>query len=75
MPEEAVFESGLSLGESPSEHAADELIARFEKAVCEEVYENAVAGLRRAQAAKDEKMLSAAEQECATIMKRLASLS
>ena len=75
VPEEAIFESGLSLGESPSEHAADELIARFEKATCEEAYEKALVGLRRAQAAKDQQMLSAAEQECATIMKRLASLS
>lgn len=74
VPEGALFRSGIDFGEAPDEHAGDELIRRFERAVLDERYAEALRHLRVAQNAKDAAAESAAEKECDNLKKHIASL-
>ena len=73
-PESAVFSIEQAFGESPTEDAADELLRAFEEAVIREAYQEAVAGLRRAEATGDVALIAAAETVCSEISLRLAAL-
>jgi len=73
-PESAVFSIEQAFGESPTEDAADELLRAFEEAVIREAYQEAVANLRRAEAAGDAASIGAAQAACAGLSIRLAAL-
>ena len=73
-PESAVFSIEQAFGESPTEDAADELLFAFEEAVIREAYQEAVANLRRAEAAGDAASVEAAQAVCAGLSIRLAAL-
>ena len=73
-PESAVFSIEQAFGENPTEDAADELLFAFEEAVIREAYQEAVANLRRAEAAGDAASVEAAQAVCAGLSIRLAAL-
>ncbi len=73
-PESAVFSIEQAFGESPTEDAADELLFAFEEAVIREAYQEAVANLRRAEAAGDAASVEVAQAVCAGLSIRLAAL-
>ena len=74
VAESAAFEAEQALGESPLESAADELLHAFESAVIREAYQEAVANLRRAEAAGDAVAIGLAQEACAKLSARLARL-
>ncbi len=73
-PESALFEAERRFGEGPEENAADELLHAFEEAVIREAYQEAVARLRRAEAARDIALVEDAQAACARLSVRLAAL-
>ena len=73
-PESAVFSIEQAFGENPTEDAADELLFAFEEAVIREAYQEAVANLRRAEAAGDAASVEVAQAVCAGLSIRLAAL-
>lgn len=74
-PSEAVlFAIEQTFGEDPAEDAADELLHVFETAVIREAYQEAVADLRRAEAAGDEARIKDAQAICSKLSVRLAAL-
>ena len=73
LPEPALFTAEQRFGEEPSEDAADELLRAFEEAVIREAYQEAVMGLRRAEAAGDAAAVSGAQAVCAKLSARLAA--
>lgn len=75
IPQSAIFEAEQSLGESPKEDAADELLNAFESAVIREAYQEAVMTLRRAEAAGDAAVISRAQATCTEMSARLARLT
>ncbi len=72
-PESALFEAEQRFGEEPKEDAADELLRAFEEAVIREAYQEAVAQLRRAEAAHDISLIENAQMACARLSARLAA--
>ncbi len=74
LPEPALFEAERRFGEDPEENAADELLHAFEEAVVREAYQEAVARLRRAEAARDISQVEDAQAACARLSVRLAAL-
>ncbi len=74
LPESVLFETEQRFGENPKENAADELLYAFEEAVIREAYQEAVARLRRAEAARDISLVEDAQAACAKLSVRLAAL-
>ena len=72
--EQALFLAEELAGEEPLENAADELLRAFEEAVIREAYQEAVAGLRRAEAAGDAARVEKAQEQCAKLSARIALL-
>src|SRR6185369_13542885 len=73
-PEPVLFAIEQTFGEDPAEDAADELLHAFETAVIREAYQEAVANLRRAEAAGDDTRIKDAQDICAKLGVRLAAL-
>lgn len=73
-PEAILFAIEQTFGEDPAEDAADELLRAFETAVIREAYQEAVADLRRAEAAGDEARINDAQAVCSKLSVRLAAL-
>jgi DNA primase len=73
-PEAVLFHAEQTFGEDPNEGAADELLRAFEEIVVREAYQEAVATLRRAEAAGEASGIEAAQAACAKLSLRLASL-
>ena len=73
-PEAVLFHAEQTFGEDPNEGAADELLRAFEEIVVREAYQEAVATLRRAEAAGEASVIEAAQAACAKLSLRLASL-
>jgi DNA primase len=73
-PESVLFLAEQTFGEDPTEGAADELLRAFEEIVVREVYQEAVADLRRAEAVGDISAIRAAQEACAKFSLRLAAL-
>ena len=73
-PEQALFYMEQALGEDPAEGAADELLRAFEEIVIREAYQEAVAHLRKAEAAGDVSVINATQEVCARLSLRLAAL-
>ncbi|MCR4276092.1 MAG: hypothetical protein NUV90_01780, partial [Candidatus Parcubacteria bacterium] len=71
LPEPALFQAEQTFGEEPSEDAADELLHAFEQAVIREAYQEAVANLRRAEAAGDVVAIADAQAVCTKLSARL----
>ncbi len=74
LPEPVVFHVEETFGEEPSTEAADELLRAFEEAVIREAYHEAVAELRRAEAAGDAAAVAEAGTVCAELSARLGKL-
>lgn len=72
-PESALFYAEQAFGENPEEGDADELLGAFEEAVIREAYQEAVAQLRRAEAAGNAASVAGAQAVCNTISARLAA--
>ncbi|MCI0597616.1 DNA primase [Candidatus Parcubacteria bacterium] len=75
LPERALFEAGLLFGESPEEHAGDELLQAFERFVLTTQVHEATTALRRAESVKDESAIQEALAVCKQLSARLAELS
>jgi DNA primase len=73
-PESAVFDAERTYGDTPDEGAADELLHAFERAVVREAYQEAVANLRRAEAQGVAQAVDRAQEACAELSRRLATL-
>lgn len=73
-PEPVLFTIEQTFGEDPAEDAADELLHAFETAVIREAYQEAVANLRRAEAAGNHSLITEAQAVCARLSVRLAAL-
>ncbi|HVW71964.1 MAG TPA: toprim domain-containing protein, partial [Candidatus Paceibacterota bacterium] len=73
-PERVSFETGILYGEAPGEHAADDVLERFERATLSRMYEEALTELRRAERGGDTEALRIAEARCDKLMKAIATL-
>jgi DNA primase len=71
LPEPALFQAEQTFGEEPPLDAADELLHAFEQAVIREAYQEAVANLRRAEAAGDAAAIADAQAVCTKLSARL----
>ncbi len=74
LPERALFEAGLLFGETPSEHAGDDLIHAYERTVLTDRLMAATGELRRAEASKDQEAIHNALASCKEISAALATL-
>ncbi|MGE5540749.1 MAG: DNA primase [Bacillota bacterium] len=75
LPDERwLFEAGLSYEETPSEHAADDLLKAFENIVLTDQLASATTRLRLAEASGNENEIKAAIEECNDLRTRLARL-
>jgi DNA primase len=75
VDERALFEAGLTYGETPDEHAGDEVLQMFEQALLAGKLREATQDLRAAEAAGDHEAMSAAMRACRDISARLASFT
>jgi hypothetical protein len=75
IDERALFEAGLSYGESPDESAADDLIRVFERTVLTARLAEASQKLRQAEAAQDTDRINVLLAECKTISAQLSVFS
>lgn len=73
--ERSLFEAGLTYGELPDEHAADDQIRAYERALLEEKLMEATIIVRQAESAGNEKEIAASLEEWKAISKRLSALS
>jgi DNA primase len=73
-PEAVLFQTEQTFGEDPTEGAADELLRAFQEIVVREVYQEAVADLRRAEAAGDVSAIKTAQEACAKLQLRLSAI-
>jgi hypothetical protein len=73
-PEAVLFEVEQMFGKSPADDAADELLVAFEETVVRDAYQEAVAGLRRAEASGNPAAIESAQKACASISARLGAL-
>ncbi len=73
-PERVLFETGILYGETPSEHAADDTLKRFERTELTRAYEDALQVLRQAQLSGDDAAIRKAEEACNEIRKILGAL-
>lgn len=71
LPESALFQAEQTFGEEPPLDAADELLHAFEQAVIREAYQEAVANLRRAEAAGNATAIVDAQAVCTKLSARL----
>lgn len=71
--ERALFEAGLSFGESPREHDADDLLRAFEHVVLSDKLKEATTRLRLAEAAKNVEEVKELSTLCHELSVRLAS--
>lgn len=71
--ERALFEAGLSFGESPREHDADDLLRAFEHVVLSDKLREATKRLRLAEAAKNVEEVKELSTLCHELSVRLAS--
>lgn len=74
LPERFLFEAGLTYGETPDEHQADDLIRAFERMVLTEKLNAATKRLRLAEAAQNKEQITEAAQECTELTTKLAAL-
>lgn len=74
LPEHLLFQAERMLGEDPAADAVDELLHAFEETVIREAYQEAVATLRRAEAAHDASAIREAQATCAALSNRLARI-
>lgn len=74
LDERALFEAGLAYGQTPDEHAADELLSVFERMVIEQALRESMLAIRRAETTNDTEALAAATESFKVFSKRLASL-
>lgn len=74
LPESALFAVEQAFGEHPREDAADDVLKAFEELVVRDAYQDAVARLRAAERKGDTAMIREAQEMCAHISARLASL-
>lgn len=75
VSERALFEAGFLFGESPEEHAGDDLIRAFERTVLAELLSEATRKLRTAELAKDNSAIKDALSLCKQFSDRLALLT
>jgi len=73
--ERSLFEAGLTYGELPDEHAADDQIRAYERALLEEKLMEATIIVRQAESAGNEKEIAASLEEWKAISQRLSALS
>lgn len=73
--ERALFSAGLLFGESPGEHAGDDLLRAFERSVVAERLQAATAALRQAELLKDEQAIQTALASCKELSARLLALT
>lgn len=73
--ERALFEAGLTYGETPDVHAGDDLLRVFEQTVLNEKFKEASQKLRRAEAADDQDAINLAANECRDLSQRLKSFT
>jgi DNA primase len=73
--ERALFEAGLTYGETPDVHAGDDLLRVFEVSVLSERLKEATLRLRKAEAADEPEQIHEAAKECMEVSQRLASLT
>lgn len=73
--ERALFEAGLTYGETPDEHSCDELLRVFEQTVLTDQLKEAGMRLRRAEAADNTEEIQQAANEHREISQRLAALA
>jgi DNA primase len=73
-PERVSFETGILYGEAPGEHAADDVLKRFEKSALTKAYDDALTELRRAERGGDPESIRAAEAACAKLVIAIAAL-
>ena len=71
IPESALFQTEQMFGEGPQLDAADELLQAFEETIVREKYQEAVAQLRRAEAAGDAVAIKEAHAVCNRLSTRL----
>lgn len=74
-PEPALFLCEQMFADGPKEDAADELLQAFEDTIVRGAYQEAVAKLRRAEAAGDPAAVAQAHAECRILSARLGALS
>lgn len=74
VSERAIFEAGLLYGETPTEHAGDDIVRAFERSVLTEKLAEAAARLRRAELAKDDATMKEELAACKDLSGRLAAL-
>jgi DNA primase len=74
ISERALFEAGLLFGETPPEHAGDDILRAYERTVLADRLSDATSALRRAEAAKDEEGIRAALTTCKELSAALAAL-
>jgi DNA primase len=75
VDERALFEAGLTYGETPDQHAGDELLKMFEYTVLSARLNEATKTLRSAEAANDTEAMTEAMRTFRELSARLASLS
>jgi DNA primase len=74
IPERALFEAGLLFGETPEEHAGDDIVNAFERTTLADRLLKATNDLRMAEAAKDDEGIHTALAACKEISAALAKL-
>ena len=72
-PERVLFETGILYGETPSEHAADDTLKRFEKTELTRAYKEAQQALVAAQTAGNDTALREAETKLVSLTRALAA--
>lgn len=73
IDERALFEAGLTYGETPDVHAGDELLQMFEQTLITGKLREATQRLRTAEAAGDQEAISEAMRACRDLSAQLAS--
>jgi DNA primase len=74
VDERALFEAGLSYGETPNQHAGDDLLQMFEHTVLSAKLNEATKALRSAEAAHDDDAMTEAMRTFRELSARLAAL-
>jgi hypothetical protein len=74
VDERALFEAGLSYGETPDQHAGDDLLQMFEHTVLSAKLNEATKALRSAEAAHDDDAMTEAMRTFRELSARLAAL-
>ncbi|MDB5236946.1 MAG: dnaG [Parcubacteria group bacterium] len=75
VDERALFEAGLTYGETPDQHAGDELLKMFEYTVLSAKLREATQALRSAEAANDHEAMTEAMRTFRELSARMASFN